>query len=87
MAIFASEEVRQKNASVYAQKKRVYKGFLNACYVSVFVQLALFMPFVLEKEMGVWFYSFMGATATSIILAAIAEVFRRRAIKSAQGNW
>ena len=85
--IFASEDVRQKNAQVYAQRKMTYRFWLNLNIASCLIVAALVTPFVMEKGTGIWTTAFWTAFTVSILLSGVAEIFRQRAIGAGRGNW
>lgn len=85
--IFASEDVRQKNSQVYAERKRTYKFWLHVNVISCLLVAVLVTPYVMEKGTGIWTTAFWTAFAVSILLSGVAEIFRQRAIRAGRGNW
>lgn len=86
MKIWASPEVREKNLQVYNQKKETYHFWKNLMLKFLYVQVFLFIPFLLANLLIVDI-AFWVATVATLTFSAIAEYHRRQANKAAQGNW
>jgi hypothetical protein len=84
--IWASPEVREKNLEVYNRKKKDYLFWKDLMVKFVFIQIALYIPFIfidfLPLKIAFWI-----ANIGTFGIIAISEYHRRQFIKAGKGNW